>query len=119
MEHGEIRVCRVNKDDHTDLSDYWILPMHDNYNGYIPKILLSHDNRMLLTCGHDGNLFSFLINDDGDFLESNLRPESHESPLPLVYNISDQIYWIMAMDFFCNYIDEQFFFFVATASKRC
>ncbi|XP_046415054.1 cilia- and flagella-associated protein 44 [Neodiprion fabricii] len=77
MEHGEIRVCRVNRDDHTDLSDYWILPMHDNYNGYIPKILISHDNRMLLTCGHDGNLFSYLINDAGEHTESYLSPEVH------------------------------------------
>ncbi|KAL2733263.1 cilia- and flagella-associated protein 44 isoform X1 [Vespula maculifrons] len=64
MECGEIRVCKVNPEDHTDLSDYWILPMHDNYNGYIPKMLLSYDHTILLTCGHDGNLFSYKINDD-------------------------------------------------------
>ncbi|XP_047346720.1 cilia- and flagella-associated protein 44 isoform X1 [Vespa velutina] len=64
MECGEIRVCKINPKDHTDLSDYWILPMHDNYNGYIPKMLLSYDHTMLLTCGHDGNLFSYRINDD-------------------------------------------------------
>ncbi|KAL2740588.1 cilia- and flagella-associated protein 44 isoform X4 [Vespula squamosa] len=64
MECGEIRICKVNPKDHTDLSDYWILPMHDNYNGYIPKMLLSYDHTMLLTCGHDGNLFSYRINDD-------------------------------------------------------
>ncbi|KAK2582044.1 hypothetical protein KPH14_002749 [Odynerus spinipes] len=64
MEHGEIRVCRINPEDHTDLSDYWILPMHDNYNGYISKMLLNYDHTMLFTCGHDGNLFSYIINDD-------------------------------------------------------
>ncbi|KAF7417837.1 hypothetical protein HZH68_000490 [Vespula germanica] len=64
MECGEIRVCKINPEDHTDLSDYWILPMHDNYNGYIPKMLLSYDHTILLTCGHDGNLFSYKINDD-------------------------------------------------------
>ncbi|XP_015185345.1 PREDICTED: cilia- and flagella-associated protein 44 [Polistes dominula] len=64
MEHGEIRICKINPQDHTDLSDYWILPMHDNYNGYIPKMLLSYDHQIFLTCGHDGNLFSYKINDN-------------------------------------------------------
>ncbi|XP_043471636.1 cilia- and flagella-associated protein 44 [Leptopilina heterotoma] len=64
MQHGEIRVCRVNPEDHLDLSDYWLLPMHDNFNGYIPKMTLSYDHNILLTCGHDGNLFSFCINDE-------------------------------------------------------
>lgn len=84
MEHGEIRVCRVNPYDHTDLSDYWLLPMHDNYNGRIPKILLSHDRKMLLTCGHDGNLFSYLINDDEEYIESSLNPEIPAPALALV-----------------------------------
>ncbi|XP_033224478.1 cilia- and flagella-associated protein 44 isoform X2 [Belonocnema kinseyi] len=75
MEHGEIRVCRINPDDHMDLSDYWELPMHDNFNGYIPKMLLSHDHKMLLTCGHDGNLFSFYINDGSSYL-------AHVVPIP-------------------------------------
>jgi len=64
MEHGEIRVCRWKPENYTDLSDYWLLPMHDNYNGYIPKMILSHDQKMLFTCGYDGNLFSYEIKDD-------------------------------------------------------
>ena len=64
MENGEIRVCKVNPDNEIDFSDYWILPMHDNFNGYIPSMRLSYDRKMLLTCGHDGNIFSFTINDD-------------------------------------------------------
>ncbi|XP_036151277.1 cilia- and flagella-associated protein 44 [Monomorium pharaonis] len=64
MEHGQIRVCKWKPQNYTDLSDYWILPMHDNYNGYIPKIILSHNQKMLFTCGHDGNLFSYEIKDD-------------------------------------------------------
>ncbi|XP_023287600.1 uncharacterized protein LOC105700070 isoform X2 [Orussus abietinus] len=81
MEHGEIRVCRVNPNDHTDFSDYWILPMHDNYNGYIPTMKLSHDHKMLLTCGHDGNLFSFKINYTR-LSGSHSIPQA-KSPLPL------------------------------------
>ncbi|XP_072743964.1 cilia- and flagella-associated protein 44 [Anoplolepis gracilipes] len=64
MEHGQIRVCKLKPENYTDLSDYWILSMHDNLNGYIPKIILSHDQKMLFTCGYDGNLFSYEVNDD-------------------------------------------------------
>ncbi|XP_020280668.1 cilia- and flagella-associated protein 44 [Pseudomyrmex gracilis] len=64
MEHGEIRVCKWKPNNHTDLSDYWIIPMHDYYNGHIPKMVLSYDQRILFTCGHDGNLFSYEVNDD-------------------------------------------------------
>ncbi|XP_015588735.2 uncharacterized protein LOC107264707 [Cephus cinctus] len=88
MEHGEIRICRVNPEDHTDFSDYWILSMHDNYNGYIPKILLSHDQKMLLTCGHDGNLFSFLINDDTPPLTFHIPRAKEPLLLPNV-NVED------------------------------
>ncbi|XP_070154334.1 cilia- and flagella-associated protein 44 isoform X2 [Polyergus mexicanus] len=64
MEHGQIRICKLKPENYTDLSDYWILSMHDNFNGYIPKIILSHNQKMLFTCGYDGNLFSYEINDD-------------------------------------------------------
>lgn len=64
MEHGQIRVCKLKPENYTDLSDYWILSMHDNFNDYIPKIILSHNQKMLFTCGYDGNLFSYEINDD-------------------------------------------------------
>ncbi|EFN70133.1 WD repeat-containing protein 52 [Camponotus floridanus] len=64
MEHGQIRVCKLKPENYADLSDYWILSMHDNFNGCIPKIILSHNQTMLFTCGYDGNLFSYEINDD-------------------------------------------------------
>lgn len=64
MEHGQIRVCKWKSENYTDLSDYWILSMHDNFNGYIPKIILNHNQMMLFTCGYDGNLFSYEVNDD-------------------------------------------------------
>lgn len=82
MEHGQIRICKWKSDDYTDLSDYWILPMHDNYNGYIPKMVLSHDQRMLFTCGYDGNLFSYEINDDTPSKE--IAFETAREALPLV-----------------------------------
>lgn len=64
MEKGEIRVCKINSNDESDFSDYWTLPMHDNFNGCIPSMRLSYDKKMLLTCGYDGNIFSFIINDE-------------------------------------------------------
>lgn len=63
-QHGELYISKVYEEDPLDLSDYWILPVHDYYNGHMSKILFSYDKKMLLTCGHDGNIFSFNINDD-------------------------------------------------------
>ncbi|KYN22810.1 WD repeat-containing protein 52 [Trachymyrmex cornetzi] len=82
MEHGEIRICRWKPENYTDLSDYWILPMHDNYNGYIPKMILSHDQKMLFTCGYDGNLFSYEINDDTPFEEIEFEKTKGTLSLP-------------------------------------
>lgn len=92
MEHGEIRVCRINPDDHMDLSDYWVLSMHDNLNGYIPKMLLSHDHKMLLTCGYDGNLFSFYINDESSYLAHKVPiPERQLTMVSLLLNYKNSI----------------------------
>lgn len=41
------------------LKDYWYLNVHDNDNGQIRGICLSHDDRCLVTCGGDGNIFTF------------------------------------------------------------
>ncbi|XP_025994269.1 cilia- and flagella-associated protein 44 isoform X2 [Solenopsis invicta] len=82
MEHGQIRVCRWKPENYTDLSDYWILPMHDNCNGYIPKMVLSHNQKMLFTCGYDGNLFSYEINDDTPFEEIEFEKTKGTLSLP-------------------------------------
>lgn len=71
--NGEIRMCHVNSEDDADFSNYWVLPMHDNLYGHISKMYLSFNQKMLLTCGYDGNIFSFLINDD-------MPPEEVEEP---------------------------------------
>lgn len=39
--------------------NYWYLNVHDNDNGQIRGICLSHDDRCLVTCGGDGNIFTF------------------------------------------------------------
>nr|XP_012143308.1 PREDICTED: cilia- and flagella-associated protein 44 isoform X1 [Megachile rotundata] len=74
-QYGELYICKINKEDPLDFSDYWILPVHDYYNGLMSKISFGYDKKMLLTCGHDGNIFSFIINDD-------ISDESIEIPIP-------------------------------------
>ncbi|XP_076749592.1 cilia- and flagella-associated protein 44 [Xylocopa sonorina] len=63
-QYGELYIIKMKEKDPLDFSDCWILPIHDYYNGHMSKIVLSYDRTMLLTCGHDGNIFSFKINDD-------------------------------------------------------
>lgn len=82
MQRGEIRVCRINPEDDTDLSDYLVLPMHDNKNGFIPVIGMSYDQQILLTCGRDGNLFSYKINDESPGPASTF--EKTQTPWQLV-----------------------------------
>ncbi|KDR19694.1 WD repeat-containing protein 52 [Zootermopsis nevadensis] len=70
MENGQIRVNRVNPNDHTDLSDYWLYSMHDNTNGRIRCMCFNYDQRFMFSCGDDGNIFSYQVNfeDDGDYV---------------------------------------------------
>lgn len=90
--NGEIRVCRVNKSDETDLSDFWSLPMHDK--GRIFAMKISPDEKMLFTCGEDGNLFSFCINVDEHFFEARKyrRDEFKLLPRKTVQDIEDENY---------------------------
>lgn len=107
MEHGQIRVCKFKSDDHTDLSDYWILSMHDNYNGYIPKMILSHDQKMLFTCGYDGNLFSYEINDDTPFEEVEFEKAEKTSLL-----VRQRLYFkTLLIEIFCDKHDKFSFCF--------
>ncbi|XP_015431042.1 PREDICTED: uncharacterized protein LOC107187452 [Dufourea novaeangliae] len=86
-QYGELYVCKMNDEDPLNFSDYWILPIHDPYNGHISKILLSYDKKMLLTCGHDGNIFSFIINTD--VLDDSLKIPVEQHSLPLPKNVED------------------------------
>jgi cilia- and flagella-associated protein 44 len=60
MGDGAIRINKI-KDDFTDLSDFYLLHMHDNFNGKM-SICFSYDNKHLFTAGTDGNLFSYAWN---------------------------------------------------------
>lgn len=61
MRNGAIRINKI-KEDFRDLSDYWLLNMHDNFNGIIPSIQFSYDSKIMFSVGHDGNLFSYELN---------------------------------------------------------
>lgn len=58
MGDGKIRINRL-KEDWQDLTDYWLLGMHDNFFGRIPSIQFSFDNKFLFSVGADGNLFAY------------------------------------------------------------
>ncbi|XP_076298900.1 cilia- and flagella-associated protein 44 isoform X2 [Lasioglossum baleicum] len=86
-QYGELYICRLKMEDPLDFSDCWILPIHDYYNGHMSKILLSYDKKMLLTCGYDGNIFSFTINYDTG--EESIEIPVAEDSLPLPKSIED------------------------------
>lgn len=65
MQNGAIRINRV-KEDFRDLSDYWQLSMHDNYNGFVPRMSFSYDDKYFFSCGHDGNVFSYKFYPEDD-----------------------------------------------------
>lgn len=81
---GRIRVTNITTEDMHDLNDYIEYAIHDNRTGRVKTICSSHDNRMLFTCGDDGNIFSLMFQCDGHAIDecvnsiSNL-PRSSES----------------------------------------
>ncbi|NXR55187.1 CFA44 protein, partial [Hippolais icterina] len=61
MQDGSLRAYPLHKEGVSvdALKDYWYLNVHDNDNGQIRGICLSHDDRCLVTYGGDGNIFTF------------------------------------------------------------
>ncbi|PSN52091.1 hypothetical protein C0J52_03894 [Blattella germanica] len=89
MEDGRIRVNRVNQNDFTDLSDYWLYSMHDNFNGKIHRMCFNYDNHYMFTCGEDGSIFSYHVNfeDDKEYIKFWKKAEPH--PLPTTERVED------------------------------
>ncbi|NWW30986.1 CFA44 protein, partial [Panurus biarmicus] len=58
------------------LKDYWYLNVHDNDNGQIQGICLSHDDGCLITYGGDGNIFTF------DLLSEEELPKELKATIP-------------------------------------
>ncbi|NXN22326.1 CFA44 protein, partial [Nycticryphes semicollaris] len=63
MQNGALRAYPLEDKDLTanTLKEYWSFNVHDNDYGQIQGICSSHDDRFLVTCGGDGNIFSFNI----------------------------------------------------------
>jgi len=69
FDDGRVRVTNFKVDDPSDLSDYIEYSIHDNKTGRVKILCLSEDNRMLFTCGDDGNIFSFTFQCDNSAVE--------------------------------------------------
>ncbi|NXH81835.1 CFA44 protein, partial [Edolisoma coerulescens] len=71
MQDGSLRAYPLNDKDVSvgALKDYWYLNVHDNDYGQIRGICCSHDDRCLITCGGDGNIFTFDISLEDELLE--------------------------------------------------
>lgn len=63
MQNGALRVYPLHDKDLSvnTLKAYWSLSVHDNDYGQIRGICCSYDDRFLITCGGDGNIFTFNI----------------------------------------------------------
>ncbi|CAH2076495.1 unnamed protein product, partial [Iphiclides podalirius] len=63
-----------------DFTDYYYLPMHDNYTGAITCIEISSDGSRMFTCGRDGNIFSYFINFPEPLIPELVPPKRLELP---------------------------------------
>ncbi|XP_054829046.1 cilia- and flagella-associated protein 44 isoform X2 [Eublepharis macularius] len=63
MEDGAVRIYPLhNKELSVDnMVGYWSSSMHDNDYGHIQGIFSSFDDRFLVTCGADGNIFTYNV----------------------------------------------------------
>ncbi|KAF1668204.1 Cilia- and flagella-associated protein 44, partial [Aptenodytes patagonicus] len=63
MQNGALRVYPLQDKDLSmnTLKEYWSFSVHDNDYGQIQGICSSYDDRFLITCGGDGNIFTFNI----------------------------------------------------------
>ncbi|NWW71641.1 CFA44 protein, partial [Climacteris rufus] len=63
MQDGSVRAYPLSEKNLSvdTLKEYWYLNVHDNDYGQIQGICSSHDDRFLITCGGDGNIFTFNI----------------------------------------------------------
>nr|XP_025949782.1 cilia- and flagella-associated protein 44 isoform X4 [Dromaius novaehollandiae] len=63
MQNGALRVYPLREKDLSanTLKEYWSFSVHDNDYGQIQGICSSYDDRFLITCGGDGNIFAFNI----------------------------------------------------------
>ncbi|NXK95673.1 CFA44 protein, partial [Formicarius rufipectus] len=63
MQDGSLRVYPLSEKELSakTLKEYWCLNVHDNDYGQIQGLCSSFDDTVLITCGGDGNIFTFEI----------------------------------------------------------
>ncbi|NWU48162.1 CFA44 protein, partial [Dromas ardeola] len=63
MQNGALRVYPLQEEalSVNTLKEHWSFNVHDNDYGQIQGICSSYDDRFLITCGGDGNIFTFNI----------------------------------------------------------
>ncbi|XP_036602238.1 cilia- and flagella-associated protein 44 [Trichosurus vulpecula] len=74
MQKGQVRVY-ILKDKSlylTDMQNYWSYSIHDNDYGQIQALCPSYDDRFVVTCGADGNIFVFNVLSEEE-LEEDLK----------------------------------------------
>ncbi|NXX47244.1 CFA44 protein, partial [Tricholaema leucomelas] len=78
LQNGALRVYPLQDKDLSvnSLKEYWSLNVHDNDYGQIRGICSSFDDRFLITCGEDGNIFTFSI------LSSEDVPKEMKAQIP-------------------------------------
>ncbi|XP_074157296.1 LOW QUALITY PROTEIN: cilia- and flagella-associated protein 44 [Sminthopsis crassicaudata] len=96
MQKGQIRVYILKNKSLklTDMQDYWDFSIHDNDYGQIQALFPSYDDRFVVSCGADGNIFVFNVLSEEELeeglkatvpplkggLESEKRAEDIEDP---------------------------------------
>ncbi|XP_042312653.1 cilia- and flagella-associated protein 44 isoform X2 [Sceloporus undulatus] len=63
MENGAVRIYPLHRKELSadNIAGYWSFNLHDNDYGKIQGICSSFDDRFLVTCGADGNIFTYNI----------------------------------------------------------
>ncbi|NXA12333.1 CFA44 protein, partial [Sapayoa aenigma] len=84
MQNGSLRVYPLQDDDLSanTMKEYWSFNVHDNDYGQIQGICSSYDDRFLITCGGDGNIFTFnILSPEGVPVEPKAKIPSPRSGL--------------------------------------
>ncbi|NXW56323.1 CFA44 protein, partial [Eurystomus gularis] len=92
MQNGALRVYPLQDKELSvnTLKEYWSFNVHDNDYGQIRGICSSFDDRFLITCGGDGNIFAFnILSPEEDHKELKVKIPSPRSGLEKEKAIED------------------------------
>ncbi|XP_029434317.1 cilia- and flagella-associated protein 44 isoform X2 [Rhinatrema bivittatum] len=83
MEDGSLRVYPLQSNDPflSSMGGYWTLNIHDNDYGCIQALATSYESQFLITCGADGNIFTFSILSQED-IEKRMKDKKAKVPSP-------------------------------------